>query len=289
MNDKGVQVTSHESGVTYTAGKHIGGTGTFTLYECSSSGGSASSTEAGRCCILKIAASPEHNGVLDREALVLRRLYDAATRLECEFAQAKPMAKKRLNYQFMFPNSLATFVSEEQMARRILILGLGYAADRLSDLVPLNFLELRRGVRIDRRTSAWVLGKSLKVLSLAHGIGIMNRNVCRDNILINITERNHGVALFDWSQATIGQRVDEKGGAEEIAKLAQAVIFALRGDASNGNLPSEETDFQEYDEFIRMLALGREGDAFKAHQDFYRIVRRIWKKEYYPFTTYPIK
>lgn len=287
MNGKSVQVTSHESGVTYTAGKHLGGTETFTLYECLSSGGSASSTDAGKCCILKIAAAPEHNSILDREAFVLKKMLDEAARLEAAFLEAKPGTEMRMNYQFAFPNLVETFVSEEQSVRRVLILGFCCIAKQLSDLVPLSHLESRERVRVDHRTSAWILGKLLKLLVMTHGIGILNNWVVCDNILIN--REQHFVALFDWSRATINREFSHQhGGQEEIAKLAQAVTRALGGDPRTGKLPADPDSSDEYTEIVRRFALGKEGDAQKAHREFYALVDRLWQHEFYPFTTHPM-
>jgi hypothetical protein len=278
--DTKIEVTSPESGIVYTAGGRIGGTKAFTMYEC------FPSNEERKCCILKIAADSKHNSSLDKEAYILKAMLDEAARLEEAFLEANPGTEMRMNYHFSFPNIIETFISSEQKSRRILVLSLDNIGNSLSDLVPLSHLEIKEHVRIDQRTSAWIMGKLLKTFVLTHGIGITNEMVCRDNILVNRNE--HFVALFNWSNAKMQKQVEKQKGAHEIAQLAQAIILALGGNLETGAFYGDGQFDPKYVKLLREFALGKRGDAHSAHGDFYILIDELWPREFHPFTTYPL-
>jgi len=121
---------------------------------------------------------------------------------------------------------------------------------------------------------------------MTHNMGITNEMVCRDNLVIS--REKHFVAIFDWSQAKMTEKVDPQKGAEEIAQLAIAVTLALGGNPETGALPQDPQGEDEYRQCIRNLALGKEGNAQEAHSKFYATVHRMWPKEFYPFTTFPL-
>ena len=73
----------------YTITKELGRTKKFNLYLCQAG-------EVQR--ILKIAASVEQNGLLDREALLLRDMREEAARLEGEYALVMKDPNRMLNY-----------------------------------------------------------------------------------------------------------------------------------------------------------------------------------------------
>lgn len=279
-----IQVTS-PSGLIYTAVNHIGGTEKFTIYGCSSQARAPNSLEDNKCLILKIASDLRFNGVLDKEAYILKAMLDEAAKLESAFLEKNHGTETRINYQFTFPNLVETFVSEEQKSRRVLILSLDNIASNLDDLVPLYHLESKDHVRVDQRTSAWIMGKLLKTLVFIYDMGITNGMVYRDNILINKEE--HFVAFFNWTEAEMGNLVEQKG-AQEIAQLAQAITRTLGGDPKTGTLPEDKQSDVEYGKFIRKLALGKVSSTQSAHNDFYTLIRRIWSREFYPFTTHPL-
>lgn len=286
--DTKIQVSNSESGITYTAGKQIGGTEIFTTYECSSLGNSSDNIKKNECLILKITTDPKYNGTLDKEAYILKAMFNEAARLEDAFLKANPETEMRRNYHFHFPNLVETFVSEEQKSRRILILSLDNIASNLKDLVPLSHLELKEHVRVDHRTSAWIMGKQLRGLAFIQSMRIINNTMCRNNILINRNDYEHFAILFDWSNAQIQNQIDQQKGGKEIAQLAQAITRTLGGNLKTGELPADEQSDAEYGKFIRKLALGKENDAQKAHHDFYTLIDKLWPREHYPFTTHPL-
>ncbi len=96
---------------SYDVLRRMGVTPTFTLYE-----GKRVSDE--RSCIIKVAKTVAENATLDREALVLKHLSQAAADLETEYARTKK-GPEMLNYHFCFPDLVESFISETQGGRRI--------------------------------------------------------------------------------------------------------------------------------------------------------------------------
>ena len=178
-------------GFAYEVGPLIGSTEKFKLYHCPHSGYNA--------CILKIATLPEHNGILDREADLLDTLKKEAAKAQAEFSAHAENDNAFLNYQLQFPNLLDSFIDPNQGKRRINILDLSLVAEELRQLVPLSHIISREKLRVDPRTSAWIMGKLLKLLVFTQSLGIHIGNLCRDNILIN---REQHLSLIHISEPT---------------------------------------------------------------------------------------
>ena len=265
----------------FIVGKKIGETEQFTLYQCGIPNG-----EVG---IIKIANSVAENGLLDREAFILRSLRDEADRCEEEYAKENPGIEKVLNYQICFPNLVDSFVSEEQGGRRINVMSFIHVGDDLGRLVPLGHLVSRDHVRVDPKTSAWILGKLLKILVFAHSQSLSIGQLTGENILIE--RDNHFVAIFDWSQAIFSTDLSSSVTCEEISLATKEVILALGGDPETGELPGDNqlTD-DRYERYLHSLASGSESNASKAHADFYELIRAsLGWHGYHPFTTYNLE
>lgn len=259
--------------------KPIGATGQFKMYLCQK--------EEGKTYVLKIAVSVESNPLLDREAFILNKMRCEAAQLEEEYAKIKRKPEEMLNYQLCFPDLAESFIASGQGNRRVNILGF-LAIDEISNLVPVKHLASRDRVRVDRKTSAWMMGKFLKILVFAHSQDIAVGRVSGDNILI---ERNeHYVLVFDWTSAIICQDgVSEDTAREEISQGAVAMINALGGDPSTGKFPDDDQDADDrYAHHLYALACGNENDAHRAHARFYSLVRSLWPREYWPFTSYSL-
>ena len=257
--------------------KQVGVTEEFNLYLCKSDGESY---------ILKIAATIERNALLDREAFILNQMRNEAARLEEEYATVKSKPEEMLNYQLCFPDLVESFLAPSQGNRRVNILGFP-AVDDLGTLVPIRHLTTRDRVRVDRKTSAWMMGKFLKILVFAHSQGIEIRRVTGDNILIERDE--HYVAVFDLTAAEIYARgVPDDVAREEISRGAAEVILALGGDPITGKVPKddEQDPDNQYAKHLYALARGNEDDAKQAHEHFYSLVRLLWPRAYWPFTAY---
>ncbi len=261
---------------TYEILKRIGETACFNLYLCKS---------GEITFILKIAATVEHNALLDREAFVLQEMRSEAARLEDEYARIKDNPEEVLNYHFCFPDIVETFIAPNQGSRRVNILGFS-AVDDLGSLVPIRHLMSRDHVRVDRKTSAWMMGKFLKILVFAHSQNISVGRISGDNILIG--RDDHYVALFDWTLSTMyTKRISTDVVCKEIAQGAREVILALGGDLKDGTFFDDEADpDNRYAAYLYALASGEENSAQRAHERFYLLVRSLWPRSYWPFTAY---
>lgn len=272
--------TTDPGHIGYRLGALLGSTEEFEIYACE--------VEGHKACILKLAVTPANNGLLDREALLLRTLTEAAERLELGFGE-RCKGKDWLNYQFVFPRLLDSFIVPIAGDRRVNIMSLSEICSDISELVPLGHIASRDHQRVDPKTSAWILGKLLKTLVFAHSLGIaLVGEINGDNILVNRDE--HFVCIFDWSGALEGpSAVDDEAACVDISLVAIEVIEALGGDRRLETLPeSEQLEGNGYAEFIFGLANGVEHSAIEAHRKHYELVRAIWPRGFHPFTAYPV-
>ncbi|MCK5475052.1 MAG: hypothetical protein KAI71_00535 [Candidatus Pacebacteria bacterium] len=236
-------------------------------------------------CLLQIAITVEHNGELQRAAYILRELAFHADRLEEEYKNVKTDPNVLLNYQLGFPEVVDSFICQEQGRRQINIFAFRNVDD-VADMVPLANITTKDNLRIDLRTSAWIMGKALKLLDFVYGQGISVDLMTGENILINA--KQHYVVIFDLVQAQIFEQMVPKDiRGREISQTASAVIIALGGDVKTGIFP--ENDSREYIDYLLQMARGNVSNAKRAHEDFYEIVDRIWKREFYPFTVEQLK
>lgn len=266
--------------VTYDVGESIGGTEEFRLYECMV-------PEQGPC-ILKIATNVSHNGLLDREAYILAEMRKEATELEEEYSKIKKDEKKFLNYHFMFPDIIESFVSEEQEGRRVNILGFSAIAEELPDLIPLSHIVSRDRARVDPRTSAWILGKLLKLLVFTHSQNILIGSIVDENIVIN--REQHYVAIADWTAATtLPGQISLESVSAEIAAVTREVVVVLGGNPEDGAIPKDlQLENDRYQEFLKDLLGGKFDDAQKAHGEFYKLIRELWPRGFHKYRTYSI-
>lgn len=231
--------------------------------------------------IAVVAKGIEHNGSLERFAFVLDQLRERAAFLEAEYAKVKDDPNSFLNYRICFPDLVDSFVNDED-GLRIMIVRFHNVADDVGRLVPLSQL-VGSGKRVDPKTSAWIVGKLLKVLAFAHDFGVSVGLVTADNVLIEPDE--HYVVLFDWSYASFGEGGFALSGADE-AKQAAAIAFdILGGNPDKGTLPEhEQLADDRYASFLKRLADGEILSASRAHEEFYELIRSLWPRQYHPFT-----
>jgi len=250
----------------------------YQLYLCKQEG-----TE--RQYLLQIASATEQNGGLQKFAYILEELKNRADDLEKEYEKVKKDDRIFLNYNFGFPELVDSFVSPEQGDRWINIFAFKNV-DKVNQMVPLSNLREKDSQRIDLRTSAWIMGKLLKMLVFAHNQGILVNMLTRNNILIQPKE--HYVVIFDWHLSTINpEMIPREERCAEISKAAQSVVAALGGNLETGEIPDSDDETKLYACYLLGLARGEESDAQRAHSDFYKIVDSLWRREYYPFTTKP--
>jgi serine/threonine protein kinase len=237
-----------------------------------------------RQCLFQIAKTVENNGSLDRAAYILGELKQRADELEIEYAEITDDPKKRLNYSLGFPELVDSFVCSEQGGRKINVLAFRHV-DNLSKMVPLSNITVKDQLRVDLRTSAWIMGKLFKLLAFAHSEGILPKKLTGENILIEPDQ--HYVLIFDWSSAStsFGQSSDEMK-TQEISDAAKSVIAVLGGDPETGVFPDDGEDgFAQYTEHLLRLARGSEHNAGRAHKQFYELVEALWGLKFHVFTS----
>jgi len=243
--------------------------------------------EAGKQGLLQIATAVEHNGVLDRAAYILVELKLRADELEKDYVKVRTRPDGVLNYDLGFPELVDSFVCEEQGGRRVNVLSFRNVDDP-GNLVPLVNITGKDRRRVDLKTSAWIMGKLLKLLVFAHSEGITVGLLTGNNFLIEPDQ--HYVLIFDWSTATIGSlAIPEETMRAEISAVGKAVITVLGGDLETGVFTNDgEEGFFQYTERLMRLAEGSDRDAKRAHERFYELVNGLWKPGFHPFTTFPL-
>jgi hypothetical protein len=159
----------------------------------------------------------------------------------------------------------------------------------LPALVLLSSLPEKAGIRVDPKTSVWIVGKLLKLLTFTQSIGVSVGDLSGDNVLIH--RKDHFVMVFDWSTANAshGGRVPDDIAREEISQVARLGYLILGGNPETGELPyDDQLPNSGYEKLLFDLVRGGYTDAHKAHTDFYKLARAAWPGRYYPFTSYPL-
>lgn len=238
--------------------------------------------------LFQIATDQKHNPTLARSAWALKRLAGASDDIEAEYKSIG--GEGALNYDMGFPEVLESFVFAEQGSRQVNILGFRFV-DKLGSVVPIVKLP-KQSLRVDLRTSAWILGKLLKTIMFAHDNRFEIGAVSCNNVLIQLD--HHFVFVFDWSKVVLHDGpVPASIRRGEVKAAAQCAIKALGGDLERAR--EDEADLR-YTKYVQLLATSGESDAGKAHQTFYEIVDglcedpdSVWKKGFYPSVTLPLE
>lgn len=270
---------TNPQGVSYEVGKLLGRTSVYNLYVCTAPNGEE--------CIFKIAVDNTQNGIIDREAYLLDTMFKRSAEMEKNHFNAHPGSKHKMNCQHFFPRVIDAFIFEEQGNRRVLILGFPEICSKIIELAPLEHLMTRENIRIDPKTSAWILGKLLKLLAFVHSMGMSLGQILGDNILIN--REKHHVAIFDWSKAKLSEPSSEQV-ASEISDVAEHVFLALGGNIEAAEIPDDsQLENGEYLHFLLRLIHGKQTDAQDVHKRFYDLLSRIWPEGgFHPFTAYAV-
>lgn len=255
--------------------------GSYEIYMCAQDGT--------RQCLLKIATASEHNGVLQRAAYILKELERRADELEAEYSLVKTDPNVLLNYQLGFPELVDSFIAKEQGGLQVNVLVFRCVED-IGRMVPLTNITKKDGRRVDLKTSAWIMGRSLKLLEFTFSGGF-SVDSSGSNILIEPDE--HYVLIFDWTMSEIYQGgVPIETRLLQIAQAARAVITVLGGDWKTGFFPNDGDEpeaFGPYTNYLLRLARGNESNAERAYKEFYELVDKLWERKYHPFTTKLLK
>ncbi len=252
-------------------------TDSYRLYLCSLNGG------VEKTHLLQIATEVAHNGDLDRAAYFLGVLGQHAENLEKEYACIKTDPNDMLNYQLCFPELVDSFVPEGQGDRRVNVLGFR-SVDDVRQMVPLHNIVQRDHRRVDLRTSVWIMGKLLKILTFAHDAGMAVHDLSLGNILIE--PERHYVVVFNWAAAEKhSEGVSGLMVREEIRGGAQSVIEVL-GGSDTETIPNDgDEQYERYADHLLELAHNGNRNADSAHRAFYALVDELWPRGYHPFTS----
>jgi hypothetical protein len=268
---------------TYLIDKLVGENEAYRLYVCIDSA-------TGRECLLQVATDTTCNGQLSRNAYILKELERSSVKLEEEYAKVKKNPNSMLNYQLSFPELIDSFDSPQQGDRRINVLAFR-CVEKIGDIIPLINISERDGLRVDLRTSAWIMGKLLKTIAMAQNEGISMVSVLSDDNILIVPDQ-HYVIIFDWSKAKTYQTAEAYRLEErriEISMAARAVIKVLGGNIESGYFPDDgEKAFEAYAKYLLRLETGVAGSAEKALRQFYDFIDRLWERKFHPFTTKPL-
>lgn len=258
----------------YEVGALVAENERFDIYFCTREG------ESSKTYLLVVAAD-DQNPIVDRWAFMLRELAQHAERLEAEYAAVKTDPKVFLNYQLGFPKLVETFKSPK--GRQVMILA--FENSEPSAMVPIARMVHRDRLRVDIKTSVWMMGKALKLLTFAHSLGISVGTI--DSGTITIDPRQHYLVFFDWSTATIPASLDDETKRKELSDAALVIIEALEGDVDKHTIPNNEGEEGErYNAHLWTLVDGMFSNAHRAHEHYYALVEKLWPRKFYPFTTF---
>jgi hypothetical protein len=264
----------------YEVGNLIGHTADYSVYL-------AADVDTQEEYLLKIASDATRNGLLDREAFLLGKIQTEIARRDAEYQRERGDETKRLGYHRCFPRIAESFTVPEQGARRVNLVAI-YGNEPLTSLVPLEQWRTRERVRLDPKTSAWIMGRLLKILTLTHPLGVEIGRLNGGNILVNPEE--HHVLLFDWSAARHHPGpLPKQLAREELKAAATQVVFALGGDPRTGALPaSEQLPDSRYADFLKRLIDGERSEPISTGAEFYDLVDDLWERGFHPFTTHQL-
>jgi hypothetical protein len=274
-----IETVSGKQGV-YLIDRFLGETSTFRLYRC------FVDSEDSPQLILKIAKDQDYNGILDREAYLLNWLRRKADEIQRDYT-AKGNAGE-LGYHLAYPQVLDSAEVSDQGGRRVMVLRFEIA-EVLEELVPLSMVRKRDRVRIDMWTSAWLLGKYLKLLTFVHQVGVSVGNLTPSNLL---AQRDaHLIAVFDWTKAEryhAGIVPQDRAQSELLAVVRAVRSLLMEVDGKSIPPDNHQDPDGRYRAKLEEMMLGREVDALHAHAAFYELVEEIWGRRFHPWTNFPL-
>lgn len=258
----------------FTIGEVVAKNAIYTVHACVPQHSELSNIEL----LAQVANGVANNDAITRNAYILSKLDSAATEIETEYSK---LGKGMLNYNLSFPEIYDTAALGDSKAN---IVRFRNVKD-VTKVIPLLKV-WKSAMKIDLRTSAWIMGKLLKILSFAHDQDITVNTITGNNILIEPDQ--HYVLLFDWSRSVLG-KVAPSTKRAEIRMAAQCVVRALGGNLDAARVNDADAPYTDY---LHTLYTRGDSDATKAHRRFYEVVDSlcsnpdsVWKTGFYPFTT----
>lgn len=245
---------------------------------------------AGRQLLLIIAKTVGQNGYASRAAYILKLLAEKSDFYEAEYSQQPEPKGAKVHYDWLFPELVDNFVCQEQGGRQVNILALRDV--EVSKVFPLAKLH-EREERVDLKTSAWIIGRLLKLLTFAHEQGVFVKNLTEHDILIG--PERHNMTLLLWDEAELFEgKVPADTSRQDITSAAKLALRILgcdgEGNYSHSGYAEDEGGeyFKEYLELIRDMAAGKRQTAYMAFKEFYELIKQTWGRQYHPWKTIKI-
>lgn len=214
-----------------------------------------------------------------------------AEELEAINREIEATLNRRLHFDLLFPSLVENFTSSEGQGRRQINI-LSFTDMDAREFMPLTQI-MAKNQRVDLKTSAWIIGRMLKLL----GFVIMSRvsaSFTPEKFLLG--PEKHHLMLLDWVNAhtVFGSSVEDVN--LNILRIGQCGLDLIGATYDQKNweyaYPLEENEYEYIDFLHRMATLSGNfyrsyDDALVPHRLFYSVVDRAWGKAYHPFTTFP--
>lgn len=241
--------------------------------------------DAGNWQVLAIASTAEQNAVIDRTEYLLKRLIENSEKYEEEFAQ-QTQSDRRIHYDWLFPQVVDQFVLHEQGERRVNILA--FPDIDLRKAFALTQIA-EKGQRVDLKTSAWIMGRFLKLLGFLHESNVQTP-ILTSNFLLE--PDSHRLLMLNWTSATIGDTPTPAQQCFAIKQAAECVLLLLGAEYTDNVWHYDYELGNGEERYIRRLQTMHKGkypSAYQAHTAFYEVVDSLWGKQFHPFTIYEKK
>lgn len=213
-----------------------------------------------------------------------------AEELEAIDRQREEILNCRLHYDWLMPVLIESFVCESQGRRQVNILS--FAGIDAGEFMPLSQIP-EKGQRVDLKTSAWIIGRMLKLLGFVIQAQI---SVSFKTEKFLIGPKEHHLVLLDWTNAREVFGDNREGVNLNILRIGECGLNLIGANFDKTgwqyNYPIEENE-REYIAFLHRMATLSQNfyrsrrDALDVHRMFYNVVEQVWGKAYHPFTTFP--
>lgn len=231
----------------------------------------------GEIKLLKVPYDKLCNNLIQNEADFLRFLAEKSE--ESERKNEELGNVYLIHYDWLFPVLEDSFLTgPEQGGRQMNLLSIRDA--QVDDFVPLA--KMFSDYRVDARTSAWMLGRMLKLQTFVEQCGA---SFCAHRDYIIFEPKNHRLVYLNWLDATRNPDNCE----DNVASLKESVNCFMCWTNWYSEEEGLEYDSDRFKNEAKLLKTYSflaeyEIDAMEAHYMLYKTLDSIWERNYYPFT-----
>jgi hypothetical protein len=229
--------------------------------------------------LLMISTTAAHNGSLSKMAFVLGELNKASAEYEVENARS---SEKKIHYDWLFPMLKESFISTSQNGRRVLIVS--FAGTNVANATSLSSIK-HKAQRMSLETSAWVMGRLLKLIAFTQEICITGLHLLEDSVWVDLED--HHMVVLDWSEIIIFPgSVPSEACARDISLAAKIIFKALGGDVKTGLYRYDEN--HPYPKYLWQLATKNSGLGVQEHKQFYEFIHGLFGSGFRPSELLPL-